>query len=454
MNPVLLKPSGNNSCQVIVQGRVFSNTSSTGYYRMKDQILPKVFESYERLKEKYNAIVLEGAGSTTEINLKENDFVNIRMAESVRAPVVIIADIDRGGVFASLIGTMKLLTRRERRLVAGFIVNKFRGDRSLFTSGIRLIEQKTGRPVFGILPYFSDIHLPEEDSVALQSGKKGSIKENEDVRIAVIHLPLISNYTDFDPLEMEENVSLIYARHPEDLKGSSIIIIPGTKNTIEDLLWLKKNGFDKAIRKNLKDGSTLVGICGGYQMLGTRIEDPQEVESGHKKVDGLGILKIVTVLENEKKLNRVSATNRIDVLNNMKNGQIDVEGYEIHMGRTFPDEEQPLETNSGEARSGMTRTEGFGSSFKPAFTVTQKNSASILYDDGAASGDGKIWGTYLHGIFENDEFRKHFLAFNGWTGSNCRPYRHFLLDQFDRLGSLIEENIDVQRIIRIAEQFK
>ncbi|HEB30484.1 MAG TPA: cobyric acid synthase [Spirochaetes bacterium] len=454
MNPVLLKPSGNNSCQVIVQGKVFGNTTSTGYYRMKERILPKVFESYERLKEKYNAIVLEGAGSTTEINLKENDFVNIRMAESVRAPVVIIADIDRGGVFAALVGTMKLLTNRERRLVAGFIINKFRGDRSLFTSGVRLIEKKTGRPVFGVLPYFSDIHLPEEDSVALQSGKKGSIKENEDVRIAVIHLPLISNYTDFDPLEMEKKVSLLYARHPEDLKGCSIIIIPGTKNTIEDLLWLKKNGFAEAIRKNLKDGSTLVGICGGYQMLGTRIEDPYEIESSHNKVNGLGILKIVTVLEKEKKLNRVSATNRIDALNDLNKGQIYVEGYEIHMGRTFPDSTRPRQTGPGETRSSITRHKGWGPPLKPAFTVTQKNSVAILYDDGTVSGDGKIWGTYLHGIFENDDFRKHFLAFHGWTGSNCRPYRSFLLDQFDRLGSLIEENVDVQRIINIAERFR
>jgi adenosylcobyric acid synthase len=268
MNPVLLKPAGNNSCQVIVQGKVFGNTSSTGYYGMRERILPKVLESYEKIKEKYDAVILEGAGSTTEINLKENDFVNIRMAAAARAPAVIIADIDRGGVFASVIGTMKLLTAKEKRLVAGFIINKFRGDRSLFTDGVRFIEKKTNRPVFGVLPYFSDIHLPEEDSVALQQGKKGSIKDVEDVRISVIHLPMISNYTDFDPFEMEENVSLVYARKPEELRGSSIIIIPGTKNTIEDLIWLKKNGFEEAIRKHLKDGKALAGICGGYQMLG------------------------------------------------------------------------------------------------------------------------------------------------------------------------------------------
>ena len=189
-------------------------------------------------------------------------------------------------------------------------------------------------------------------------------------------------------------------------------------------------------------------------MLGTRIEDPYEVESGHNRVNGLGILKIVTVLEKEKKLNRVSATSRIDVLNDLNEGQIDVEGYEIHMGRTFPDSSRPRQTRSDETRSSMTRPADSGSPFKPAFTVTKKNSGSILYDDGAVSGDGKIWGTYLHGIFENDDFRKHFLTFHGWTGSSCKPYRSFLLDQFDKLGSLIEENVDVQRIINIAERLR
>jgi len=430
MNPVLLKPSGSSSSQIIVQGKVFGDATSINYYNMIEQIFPRVLESYSRLKEKYNALVLEGAGSTAEINLKKSDFVNIQMAKTVQAPAVIIADIDRGGVFASLIGTMNLLTRKEKKLIIGFIINKFRGDKTLLEDGIKFIERKTKRPVFGVVPYFQDIHLPEEDSVALQRGKKGSIKDNEEVRIAVIHLPFISNYTDFDPFEAEEKVSLIYARQPDEIVKSSVVIIPGTKNTIEDLIWMEKNGFVRALKKHVKEGKTLIGICGGYQMLGNSIKDPYGVESKHKKIRGLSFLNIDTVLEKEKKLIRIQGKCRISGINSMDNGDITVEGYEIHMG-----------------------TSRKISSLKPCFTITLRNAVPENYNDGSISEDEKVWGTYIHGLFENDDFRTLFLAVHGRKASRIFRYRSYLETHFDKLTSLIEENVDVQRIINIAKSF-
>jgi adenosylcobyric acid synthase len=446
MNPVLLKPSGNCTIQVIVQGRVFRNDeyrhdtyrndtyrtdTAEGYYSVKDIIFERVLESYNRLRNIYDALVLEGAGSLTEINLRKSDIVNMEMAKKAGAPVIIIADIERGGVFASIIGTMKLLRRKEKNLVIGFIINKFRGSISLFSEGIRMIEKMTKKPVFGVVPYFHDIHLPEEDSVPLCSGKKGNVIMDSEVKIAVIHLPFISNYTDFDPFELEEGVSIWYAHTPEELANCSIVIIPGTKNTIEDLLWLKKRGFVPAVENLVHKGKTIIGICGGYQMLGMTIEDPFGVESDKKKIKGLGFLPGHTVLEKEKKLSQVSGFCSIEGINSTDGIKAAVEGYEIHMGTT--------KTEPGT---------------RPAFVIKQKNSTPVEYCDGAVSSDGLIWGTYLHGLFENDGFRTQFLHLHGRKTTTQFSYRSYLDTQLDRLAQLIEKNVDVERILRIAERYR
>ena len=256
MNPVLLKPSGDTGgapLQVIVQGKVYANCSAGRYYEMKHELLAKVLESYGRLTRVYDAIVLEGAGSAVELNLKEWDIVNMPFARITGSPVVIVGDIDRGGIFAQLVGSMRLLPAAEKRLVAGFIVNKFRGDRSLFLGGAELIEKMTRRPVFGVIPFFERIHLPEEDSVALGRGRKGSARGGP--VITVVCLPHISNYTDFDPFEVEEGVTLRYARTPAEVEGSAAIILPGTKNVIEDLGWLKARGFIGPIRAHVAAGN-------------------------------------------------------------------------------------------------------------------------------------------------------------------------------------------------------
>jgi adenosylcobyric acid synthase len=427
MNPVLLKPSGQSETQVIVQGRVTGTVSAGAYYRMKSSILPRVMESYHRLSSSYQAIVLEGAGSTSEINLRRGDFVNIELAGRVGAPVVLVADIDRGGVFASIVGTMKLLKPRERRLVLGFIINKFRGDPALFERGVRLIRRKTGRPVFGVLPYFTDIHLPQEDSVALQAGRKGTVRRGASVRVAVVRLPYISNYTDFDPLELEEDTSLCYTTEPEELSEFTVAVLPGTKNTIQDLLWLKERGFDRALRGHVAAGRTLVGICGGYQMLGARIQDPYGVESPVREAEGLGLMDTCTVLDRHKTLNRAEGYCRMEGLT-----ATPVNGYEIHMGIT-------------------TRHDAV----QHAFSLRREADPHAPYHpDGAVCPGKPVWGTYLHGLFEGDLFRRRFLEREGRKSGRPLEYRAFVQAQYDRLADLIERNIDVDALLAAARRFQ
>ncbi len=432
MNPILLKPAGESSVQVIVQGRVLSSTYARKYYGMKERMLRPVLESYHRLAEDHNAIVIEGAGSTAEINLRNKDIVNIEMALRTHAPAVIVADIDKGGVFAALIGTMNLLRRREKRHVIGFIINKFRGDRALFEDGIRFIEKKTKRPVFGVVPFFSDIRLPEEDSVALQYGRKGGSRGHAEVRIAVVHLPYISNYTDFDPFELEENVELSYIRRPEDVAGHTVVILPGTKNTVHDLLWLKERGFEAALREHAASGKTLVGICGGYQMLGAHITDPFGVETDCKKAQGLGYLNSVTTLQPEKSLTSVHGCCNIARINGNIQKPLPVEGYEIHMGKT-------------EAAGHI----------HPAFFLKDRNRRDGgLHPDGEVSyRNGAVWGTYLHGLFENNDFRCRFLQVHGRSMCTRLDYGDRIEKMYDRLADIIEKNVDVESVLNAARRF-
>lgn len=377
MNPVLLKPTGDSLSQVIIQGKVYGMMSAVEYHAFKKEARRFVFESYSRLASSYDVIVIEGAGSPAEVNLRENDIANMGVAELVDSPVLLAGDIDRGGVFASLVGTMELLTAPERERVRGFVINKFRGDLALLKPGLDFLEKRTERPVLGVVPYMPSSDIPDEDGVALE-GVEGGLDGGE-VCIVVIKLPRISNFTDFDPLK-SPGVRLTFTEDPAVLSSADMIIIPGTKNTLGDLEWLKERGFDRAIKGFRERGGQVCGICGGFQMLGRSVEDPYGVESALGRVEGLSLLDATTVLTREKATFQVKAEAR-----GPWGGVYEVEGYEIHMGST-----------TGAAA--------------PFARITARNSATVEVDDGGVSPEGGVWGTYIHGIFDNDGFTGALLS--------------------------------------------
>jgi adenosylcobyric acid synthase len=423
MNPILLKPSSEVGSQVIVHGKVYGNFSAQDYYRHKPRLARKVMESFRRLSRDYDLIVLEGAGSAVELNLKQNDLVNFSMAKKAGAAVLLVADIDRGGVFAATIGSFHLLTQGERRLLAGFIINKFRGDPALFTEGERIIERRTRRPVLGVLPYAPDLAIPEEDSVAL--GRKhgaDSWPATASLKIGVVRLPHLSNYTDFDPLEQEPGVALRYLDHRTGLDGADLLILPGTKNTIRDLLYLKETQLFQQIQAYAEDGGHLVGICGGYQILGREVRDPLGVEGPPRTEIGLGLLPVVTTMAGDKTTTQVQA-----VLPGEP--EIIIEAYEIHMGETI---------SQGDGR--------------PAFEISRRHGRPVQVADGWVNPDRRIWGTYLHGLFDCDGFRRSFLRRiiqkhgQGDLTGPALSFRDFQEAQLDRLADLLRTHLDLARI--------
>jgi len=366
MNPILLKPRTDARSQVVRLGRVLREADARGYYRLGSTLWPAVRQSYDTLARAADVVVIEGAGSPAEPNLMRRDLANMRVARLAGAPVLLVGDIDRGGVFASLVGTMALLPRADRRRVRGFVINKFRGDPALLAPALRDLVRRTGVPVAGVVPFLPGLALPEEDSVALDHlGHPGA----GHLRVAVVRLPHIANFTDFAPLETEPDVRLVYARSPGDLAGAALVILPGSKDTIADLRALKTRGFAAAIADHHRRGGHVLGICGGYQMLGRAVSDPHGVESGGVE-PGLGLLPVATVLAPEKIARRVRAR--------WRSGGRDFEGYEIHMGET-----------------------------------TREAARSLLEVDGRAEGcvssDRRVWGTYLHGLFEEGAPRRHVL---------------------------------------------
>ncbi len=381
MNPVLIKPQSDIGAQVIIQGKVVGNYSAVEYHSYKKEAIKIVKESYKRLAKKFDLILIEGAGSPAEINLKRHDIVNMRVAQMADAPVLIVSDIDRGGVFASLIGTMELLTTSEKKRVKGFIINKFRGDLNLLKPGLAFIKRKTGIKVLGVIPFIKDIYIQDEDSVSLE--KKFTMNTNGKLDIAVLNLPHISNFTDFDPLEREDLVSLRYVKEATAVGKPHVLIIPGSKNTIEDLNYLKTRGYLEEIKRLKKNGSTIVGICGGFQILGKTISDHYAVESSRRKIEGLGFLDMETQFENEKTTFQVEAE-EIKSEGKRKSPEV-VRGYDIHMGKT--------KLNSA----------------KSLFKIKRRSGKKCLVYDGAVSRDGKVWGTYMHGVFDNDGFRRRFI---------------------------------------------
>lgn len=421
MNPILIKPTSDTDAQIILRGKPFGNMSAIEYIDYKYKARKEVLNSFNRIKEEFEIIVIEGAGSPAEINLKAHDIVNMKMAEMADAPVILVGDIDKGGVFAWLVGTLELLTKKEQKRIKGFIINKFRGDKNLLLPGIDFLEKRTGIKVLGIIPYFRDIRIPEEDSVPLEAFSQ---KTGEDMlNIDVIYLPHISNFTDFFALENESCVRLRYVDRRQNLDSPDVVIIPGTKNTIDDLTYLWESGLAEKILSIIKErpDTILIGICGGYQMLGQKICDLNKVESKKKKINGLGVLSIVTNYEKEKILSQVRAKETTTGLS--------VQGYEIHHGRTQ-------------------KTKDYQSAFK----IIERQGQMVEDFDGTITDDKRIWGTYIHGVFDEDSFRRDFLnrlrLKKGWPELPLATITN--QDQeLDKLAKLLRGNLNMDYIYKI-----
>ncbi|OGP24702.1 MAG: cobyric acid synthase CobQ [Deltaproteobacteria bacterium GWB2_55_19] len=416
MNPILLKPTGDAVSQVIIHGKVFGSMSAREYHSFKKEAKRFVVESYERLSAEYEVIVIEGAGSPAEVNLRENDIANMGVAEMFDAPVILAGDIDRGGVFAHLVGTLELLSQAERERVKGFIINKFRGDIGLLKPGLEFLEARTKKSVLGVVPYFKEMLLPDEDGVALDSNEPAGVYA---VTIAVIRLPRISNFTDFDPFRAE-GVNLRYIESPAEIEGADAVIIPGTKNTISDLKWLKDRGFGEALRSFRERGCVIFGVCGGFQMLGREVNDPFHIESSKASEAGLAFLDCATTILEHKKTFNVRASLDFD------GKRFDASGYEIHMGETK-------------------------GRLKPFSRISERNGEGVEVLDGGV--EGAVFGTYIHGIFDNDAFRLSFLdMLHGKKGLSARAETSFAAKREDALtkwGALVDASVDIDAIMKI-----
>lgn len=411
MNPILLKPAADNHSQVIVQGKSTGHYSAREYYSGREKLQKAVLESYEKLAAEYEIIVIEGAGSPAEVNLKPHDLVNMKMAEMADAYCVLVGDIDRGGVFAQILGTLDLLEPHERDRIAGVIVNKFRGDLSLFQDGIDFLEKRGGKKVWGVLPYDKDLWIDEEDagskSFRDDKGHEGTLD------IAVIHLPHISNFTDFEILQHTPGVRLRWINHPSEFKQPDLLILPGTKATVADLLYLKESGLASKIHSHAYFGGRVLGICGGYQMMGRTILDPQNLESSRTEVEGLNLLDVTTEFCAEKTLKQARETLKVQLFGYAVEGE--VEAYEIHMGQTI-----------------LRRSyEPFG-------------------PGGAIDRNGLFAGTYYHGLFDGAAFRSSFLKALAQTAGKSLPEEQMEIDrsqfkeiQYTRLKKLIETHLDL-----------
>jgi len=410
MNPVLLKPSSINKSQIVLHGKPIGDQTAKEYFLgdNKKQLFEEAKKSFKQLASKHSPIVMEGAGSISELNLKHRDIVNMRMADAANACVYLVADIDKGGVFGSVYGTIELLDDWERKLIKGIIINKFRGDTALFIDGKKKLETLTNLPVLGVLPYAKDIIIEEEDSVALN--RRTTIASDDKLNIAVIKLHYMSNYTDFQVLEQEPLINLYFTRDIEELNKAAVIIIPGTKNTIEDLVALKKEGLDTVIKKKYKD-IPIIGICGGYQMLGKVVKDPFSVESTIKSEEGLGLFDIETALSKTKQT--------IQRNFQFKDFATPCEGYEIHMGETIVPKNKGLNHVNG-------KEEG--------------------YFDG-----NKSWGTYFHGIFDNQDIVTELLHLK-YPNATAKNYKAFKAAQFDKLADWIDENLEMSTILKNSLQ--
>lgn len=422
MNPILLKPSSNQGIQVILHGKAIGTMNAQTYYGLKPLFKKAIRESFNRLAKDYDVIVMEGAGSCCEMNLKGSDLVNLPLAKTLKTPCVLVADIDRGGVFAQIIGTHQLMSPTERKLIVGFLINKFRGDPALFSSGIDYIEKKASKPVLGLVPYFQDIRIDSEDSVAVQADKRAKRPVGpKNVNIAVLRLPAISNFTDLEIFEQEQDVIVNYLSRPKELTSDyDCLILPGTKNVMEDAAWLGQSGWKRIIHDFARAGKKILGICGGYQLLGQTIQDPLEVESIRKEIKGLNLLPVITNLEKEKIVRKVNGT----CLAYKK----PVQGYEIHMGTSHIMKKK-------------------GETFLRLHVPGEKEA----WEDGWSVNHGQIAGTYLHGLFDSPGFRGVFLnglrEAKGFPTRIPKPGKKGKSHQYDRLADHFEKYCDVDMII-------
>jgi adenosylcobyric acid synthase len=435
MNPILIKPVKDMFSQIVVHGEPFQQMSASDY---RNHFLPTakatVMDALNRLREQYDVVLMEGAGSPAEINLKSRDIVNMNLAGWADAPVLLIADIDRGGVFAFIVGTLELLEPHERERVKGFIINKFRGDITLLEPGLSWLTERTGIPVLGVLPYIEEIKIEAEDSVVLDTFRQ-KVASCHEIDIAVIQYPRISNFTDFDPLREEQDVSLRYVKSATELGSPDVIILPGTKDTIGDLDFLRMQGLDEGLAEAILLGTQqIVGICGGYQMLGEMLLDPFAVEGGEpRKAKGLGYLPVTTTFLKGKTTVRVQGSLALGQPLTLvtESDAIPIEGYEIHMGET-----DCLKMNN----------------VAPLFRIERINGEPV--EEGWGSKDGSKWGTYLHGLFHNDTFRRSWLD-GIRVSKGLRPLgqtftSNMLKEQeFDRIAEVVRNHVDMEQIYDI-----
>ncbi|MFL0809186.1 MAG: cobyric acid synthase [Agarilytica sp.] len=443
MNPILIKPASDTGAQIIVQGKVFGNINAMEYQGFKNKAMDFVLESYERLHHQYEAVVVEGAGSPAEINLRENDVANMGFAEAVDCPVVLVADIDKGGVFAHIVGTLSLLSQSEQDRIVGFVINKFRGDIKLLESGLTWLEEKTKKPVLGVLPYIPDLQIESEDAIStvdfdsnendLTQTKNTNEKCNlsstikNRLRVVIPVLPRISNHTDFDVLRYHPDIEVEFKKEAGHTLKADVVILPGSKAVIDDLDWLIKNGWNDAIAQHLRYGGKVIGICGGYQMLGRSISDPEQVESQRSESTGLGYLPVTTIMSSEKQLKQRNA-----YLRRSDGSDVELSGYEIHQGvSSLVADEQ-------------------------ASYVIRYNDGDCLAVDGVFSGDDQVFGCYLHGLFDKPGALEYFLEwarpglFKDSERETCVDIETLRERAFDNLAESIEQHIDLEQLTKLS----
>ena len=415
MNPILLKPNSDKGAQVIINGQSIGNMNAVEYHAFKKTAINHALAAYHRLAGQYDMIVIEGAGSPAEINLRENDIANMGFATAIDCPVLLVADIDRGGVFAHLTGTLDCLAQNERAQVRGFLINRFRGDRSLLESGIDWLTRKTSIPTLGVLPFLPGLHIEAEDAVDHRNFQTISEGGFEKLKVVVPRIPRISNHTDFDALRLHPAVELEFVEQGDCKIACDLVILPGSKNTMNDLRWLVANDWPAYIKKHLRYGGKLIGICGGYQMIGSKIHDPHGIEGDPGSMDGLALMDFETTLQPDKQLKRVSGR--------LIESNAEVTGYEIHAGFT-----------EGTAQE------------RPAIDLAGEK-------EGVISADNQILCTYLHGVFDHDSARRALLE---WAGLKARQdhqfdYRQFRQEQIDRVAEMLEQQLDYPQLAAIIE---
>ena len=433
MNPVLLKPTGNSCSQVILLGKSVGNYSASDYQnKYSQQAWDSVKKSLDYMETHYDILVIEGAGSPAEVNLKKNDIVNMRIAKECQSPVFLIADIDRGGALASIVGTLELLDEEERKLVKGLVINKFRGDITLLEPALTFLEERTGIPVLGVIPYLDQLGIDDEDSVSLQDMPKDSVMR--DIHIAVIQTPKISNFTDFDAFTHETDVNVRFVQQGDLIGNPDVIILPGSKNTTEDLLYLKHHGYADEIKELADRGTPVIGICGGYQMLGEKVCDPLHVESDKDEVTGLGLLPYITTMQGEKNTYQVEFNCKNLPFLDMNFSAENLKGYEIHMGETVL---------TGSAQS--------------LFNIVRRSNAPVDLQDGFINDKHHVFGTYCHGVFDNDHLRRAVINAlrkrKGLLPLDVKfKYREYKEAEFDRLAAIVRKHFDMKKFYEILRQ--